>query len=474
MVELSTLCCPKKSRLGDALKKIDINTKSCIFVTDENDKLCGILTDGDVRRSLLNGYGLNDEIVKFMHDDFVFAYSDESADTIASKFNNKIKIIPIVDRNMKIVDYSEFDDNAHISLANPQLNGNEYRYLMDAFLSTWISSSGKYVDGFEESFSRYCGTKFGVATANGTVALHLALVALGIGEGDEVIVPDLTFAATINAVLYTGATPVIVDIDEESWCIDPKAISNAITVKTKAIIPVHLYGQPCDMETICKIAEEHDLYIVEDCAEAHGAEFNNKKVGGFGVISCFSFYGNKVITTGEGGMCLTNDENLFHKMRLYRDHGMSKNKRYYHEIIGFNYRMTNMQAAIGKAQVEHIEDILSWRHGLEDIYRSIFSYSDRIVFQRNDLKNRKKITWLISILVGSKKQDVIVRKLKENNIDVRTFFYPLSDMSIYKKYTFGEMPVSHKISKRGINLPTTYNIDRTAVEKIYRVIISAS
>ena len=248
---------------------------------------------------------------------------------------------------MKLVDYACFDENIHISLAQPQLSGNEYKYLMDAFLSTWISSIGSYISRFEETFSNYCGVKYGIATSNGTTALHLALSALDIGSGDEVIVPDITFAATINAVLYTGAVPVIVDVEEDSWCIDPDEIEKAITPKTKAIIPVHIYGQPCNMDAICAIARKNNLYIIEDCAEAHGAEWKNGKVGSFGIISCFSFFGNKVITTGEGGMCITDSIELNEKMRILRDHGMSRKKKYYHEVIGFNYRMTNLQAAIG-------------------------------------------------------------------------------------------------------------------------------
>ena len=221
----------------------------------------------------------------------------------------------------------------------------------------------------KNEFAEYSDCAHGAAVSNGTVALHLALVALGIGEGDEVIVPDLTYAATINTVLHANATPVIVDVEESSWCIDPIQIEKAITRRTKAIIPVHLYGQACDMEAIMKIAKKYKLRVIEDCAEAHGAMFNEKKVGSFGDVGCFSFFGNKVITTGEGGMCVTNDTNLNERMRILRDHGMSKTKRYWHEVIGYNYRMTNLQAAIGLAQLERIEKIHNNRREYENNYK---------------------------------------------------------------------------------------------------------
>ena len=311
--------------------------------------------------------------------------------------------------------------------------------------------------------------QYGVATSNGTVALHLALTALGVGKGDEVIVPDITFAATINAVIYTGATPVIVDIEEDSWCMDPVAMEKAITDKTKAVIPVHIYGQPCDMGKICSIAEKYGIYVVEDCAEAHGAEWGNKKVGSFGIISCFSFFGNKVITTGEGGMCVTGSEELNEKMRILRDHGMRRDKKYYHEVVGFNYRMTNLQAAIGTAQVERIDEILAWRKDLERLYVDAFQEVGGITLQENTLDNRKKIAWLVSVLVQEDKRDSVLTALKQNGIDVRPFFVPLSEMDIYKGYA-KECVKSKRISKMGLNLPTTYEIKKENVEKIKELI----
>lgn len=471
MMGLEKMVCSYASTIREVMLCIDENTKGTAFIVDDEGRLVGIMTDGDIRRLLIGGHGLNTIIKKHLLKDFIYATTDEDPDDIAKKFDHCIRIIPIVNEKMELKDYAEYDENVRISLVQPQLDGNEYKYLMDAFLSTWISSTGKYVTRFENDFAAYCGVKYGVATSNGTTALHLALTALGITTGDEVIVPDLTFAATINAVIYTGATPVIVDIERDSWCIDPDEIEKAVSVKTKAIIPVHIYGQPCDMGRICGIAKKHGLYIIEDCAEAHGAEWKDKKVGSFGDISCFSFFGNKVITTGEGGMCVTSSKELDEKMRVLRDHGMSKQKKYYHEVVGFNYRMTNLQAAIGTAQMERIRAFLEWRGELEEIYREGFSKIKGVSLQRNDLADRKKIVWLVSILVDGEKRDRILMELQEGGIDARAFFIPLSQMDIYKKYARG-CQVSLDISRKGLNLPTTWGGGREKAKKVISLIDS--
>ena len=468
-MDCSKLICSENSLIREVMTCIDNNAKGIAFITDEGGRLVGVATDGDIRRALLNGAGLNENVKLYMNEDFKYALNPVDAQNILKQYEWKYKIIPLVDGDMHVMDYVEHADRQHISLAQPQLNGNEYNYLMDAFLSTWISSTGKYVTRFEEEFAKYCGVRYGIATSNGTTALHLALTALGIGRGDEVIVPDITFAATINAVIYTGATPVIVDIEEDSWCIDPNEIEKAITENTKAVIPVHIYGQPCDMGRICKIAQEHNLYVVEDCAEAHGAEWNEKRVGSFGVISCFSFFGNKVITTGEGGMCVTDSTELNDKMRILRDHGMCKDRKYYHEVVGFNYRMTNMQAAIGVAQLEHIDEILEWRSIVEEKYQKAFAEGSKVRMQRSNIKNSKKIAWLVTVLVDPDKRDRIIQKLKNNNIDARAFFIPLSEMDIYREYEKNCIN-SKKISRMGINLPTTFEMDEGKIKKIADII----
>jgi len=468
---IKDLICDYNNTLLEAMHIINENSMGVCFVVDEFNSLIGVATDGDIRRALLNHKGLDSTIVEILIENFVCGYESDSSSFLIDKFNKdtdkNINIIPIVDKNNKLVDYFKYSHQSHFPVAIPNLGGNEFKYLTDAFLSTWISSTGSYIDKFEDSFSSYSDCKYGITVSNGTVALHVALIALGIGEGDEVIVPDLTFAATINAVLHANATPVIVDVEDQSWCIDPKEIKKAITLKTKAIIPVHLYGQVCDMDSIMSLAEQYDLKVIEDCAEAHGAMFKNKKVGSFGDIGCFSFYGNKVITTGEGGMCTTNSPELNDKLRLLRDHGMSKTKHYHHEIVGYNYRITNLQAAIGLAQLERIENIHKNRRAYEDNYKDILN-TEEFTFQ-NNFKDRRRITWLVSILADkSIDKNKYINKLKENGIDARPFFYPLSDMEIYKSYCKNNTPMAHKLSKAGFNLPTYESLK--SVNEIKKII----
>jgi len=354
-------------------------------------------------------------------------------------------------------------------VAEPEIGEEELRNVIEAVKSGWISSKGRFIEEFESSFARYIGVKYGVATSNGTTALHLALVALGIGPGDEVIVPDLTFAATINAVIYTGAKPVIVDINPDYWSIDPEKLEKAITPRTKAVMPVHLYGHPCDMDAIMGIASEHNLYVVEDAAEAHGAEYKGRKVGSFGHISCFSFYGNKIITTGEGGMCLTNDEELAERIRVLRDHGMNPRRRYWHDVIGFNYRMTNLQAAIGAAQLGKIERFIKRKREIAKVYAEELSSIEGITLHP-EMPWAKCVYWLYSILVDEGKvkitRDVLAEKLEGYGIETRKFFYPLHEMQIYRKYAIFTYSISSKISRQGLNLPSSVKLSNEDVRYI--------
>ncbi|WP_295738887.1 aminotransferase class I/II-fold pyridoxal phosphate-dependent enzyme [uncultured Helicobacter sp.] len=443
---LSEFCIDYEASIFTAMSCINQNTMGVAFVVDSAMKLQGVISDGDIRRGLLRGLSLQSPVKSIMQKAYYYTLQ---GDVIDNAKLAEFKLIPIVDTSHILVDYYSSKKRFY-PVATPSLHGNELNYLLDAFFSSWISSSGRYITQFEEAFALYCGVGQGVSVFNGTVALHLALHALGITQGDEVIVPDLTFAATINAVLLAGATPVIVDIEEDSWCISPQAIESAITPRTKAIIPVHLYGQVCDMEAIMNLAKKYKLYVIEDCAEAHGAEFDGKKVGSFGDVGCFSFFGNKVITTGEGGMCVCNDKALSEKMRILRDHGMDKHKRYWHSEVGFNYRMTNIQAALGLAQLERIDEILYHRERYEKQYKQILG---SLIIPQAHLAGRKKITWLASFLFRGENKDEFMQKLKKNGIDSRNFFYPLSDMPLYAKYA-KPTPVAHKISNLGFNLPT--------------------
>ena len=359
-----------------------------------------------------------------------------------------------------------------IPIAEPLLEEEELNNVVEAIKSGWVSSKGKFIPEFEENFARYCGVKYGVATSNGTVALHLALATLGIKEGDEVIVPTLTFIATANAVRYTGAKPIFVDSHPDYWCIDPEKIEGVITPKTKAIIPVHLYGHPCDMAAITDVAKKHRLYVIEDAAEAHGAEYKGRKAGSFGDIACFSFYGNKLITTGEGGMCLTDGKKLAERMRILKDHGMNPNKRYWHDIMGFNYRMTNMQAAIGVAQLEKLDrfilrkrEIANWyKEGLRDLEEK------GLVKLHPEMPWAKCVYWMYSVLVEDNlgvDRDALMRKLAKSGIETRPLFYPIHVLPPYKNVE--RFPVAEELSSKGVSLP----MGVTLVKKDVATIVSA-
>jgi len=356
-----------------------------------------------------------------------------------------------------------------IPVAEPYLGEEELRNIIEAVKSNWVSSNGKFIEEFENNFAKYCGVKYGIATSNGTTALHLALVALGITNGNEVIIPDLSFIATANVVKYCNAKPIFVDSHPEYWCIDPEKIENKITSKTKAIIPVHLYGHPCDMDYIIEIARKYNLYVIEDAAEAHGAEYKGRKVGSFGDISCFSFYGNKVITTGEGGICLTNNEELAEKMKILRDHGMNKKKKYWHDVVGFNYRMTNLQAAIGVAQLEKLNKFIEKKIQIAKWYENTLKElaERKLIKLHPKMKWAKCIHWLYSILVEDKskiKRDELVKKLKDRGIETRPFFYPIHIQPPYKNNE--KYPVSEEISRKGISLPSSLSLKRKEIVEI--------
>jgi len=340
-------------------------------------------------------------------------------------------------------------------VSSPSITPKEIEYVTRAVSSGWVSSLGSYIESFEKKFALYCNTKFALTTSNGTVALHLALLALDVKEGDEVIIPNLTFVATSNAVRYVGAKPVFVDIEKESYCIDPEKIREAINPKTKAIIPVHLYGHPANMNEIRDIAVKHKIFLIEDAAEATGAEINGKRIGGLSDIATHSFYGNKIITCGEGGMITTNSEEIYNKVKLLRDHAMSPTKRYWHEEVGYNYRMTNMQAALGLAQLERIEEILSKRRKIYDWYLRELSSLDCIRLNP-EVKNTRNVIWLVTIeLIGKNEifRDSIMSKLKKHGIDTRPFFYLMSELPMNES---ADTPNAKQIQSSSFNLPT-YN-----------------
>lgn len=353
-----------------------------------------------------------------------------------------------------------------IPVSEPYLNGKEIEYVTDCINSNWISSIGKYVTQFEDMFAEFCGTDHAVATSNGTAALHLALLALDIGPGDEVIMPNLTFVATGNSVLYCGARPVLIDVDCATWNIAPEKIEEKITERTKAIMAVHLYGHPCDMDAINSIAKKHNLKVIEDSAEAHGAEYNNRRVGGIGDIGVFSFYGNKLITTGEGGMITTNDFDVVEKIRLLRDHAMSKTRRYWHDLLGYNYRITNIQSAIGVAQMEQIDGFIEKKRQNAVLYNSLLGNLDGITTPP-EAAGCKNVYWMYSVLIEDVfgiSRDEVMKQLYEKGVDTRPFFYPLNQLPMYKNDD--PYPVADELSRRGINLPSATTLTETDIKTV--------
>jgi perosamine synthetase len=343
-----------------------------------------------------------------------------------------------------------------IPVSAPMLNGNEKAYVIDCLDSSWISSAGEYVEKFESSFADFCGARHAISCCNGTVALHMALVALGIGPGDEVIVPTLTFVATANAVSYCGAKPVFVDAESDTWTMNPALIEEKITARTRGIIVVHLYGHPCDLDPIFSVARRHGLFVVEDAAEAHGAEYKNKRVGALADVGAFSFYGNKTITTGEGGMVTTNDAGLATKMRLLRGQGMDPQRRYWHTVIGYNYRMTNLAAAVGLGQLEKVEWHIERRTSVARHYQSLLRKIPGVSWQ-SDQAWAKRICWMFSITLDetSLTRDDVMAQLQELGVETRPVFYPMHVLPDYREGSDkSSYPVADRIARLGISLPT--------------------
>lgn len=356
-----------------------------------------------------------------------------------------------------------------IPVYQPLLAGNEKKYVNECLDSTWVSSKGRFIPEFERCFADYTAVKYAAAVCNGTVALHLALVALGIGPGDEVIVPTLTYISSVNAITYTGATPVFVDSLESNWQMDPDDVRRKITPRTRAIMVVHVYGHPCDMGRLVPIAKEHGLFLVEDCAEAFGSLYKGQHVGTFGDIATYSFFGNKTITTGEGGMVVTNDETLHDRVVHFKGQGLAKHRQYWHDVVGYNYRMTNICAAIGLAQLEQAELLLAKKRELAQWYQDGLEGLP-VVFHEERPEVRHSF-WMCSILVADPGiREPLRTALEEAGIETRPLFYPVHTMPIYAQ-KFQRHPVAEGLGWRGINLPSWPGMSRFQVQSVCDTII---
>jgi perosamine synthetase len=366
-----------------------------------------------------------------------------------------------------------------IPLAVPDLTGNEERYVVDAIRSSWVSSTGCYIKRFEETFAALCGTRTAVAVCNGTVALHLALLALDVRPGDEVLVPSLTYIATANVVRYVGAEPVFVDVDPETWCIDPKLLEASITRRTRGIIAVHLYGHPADMDAINHTAGVHGLWVIEDAAEAHFARYRGRPVGSLAPIAAFSFYGNKIITCGEGGALSLSDPHLELRVRTLRGQGMDPNRRYYFPVTGYNFRLTNVACALLCAQLERYEQMMLARQAIFTEYRRCLAGIPGIGFQPI-AEWAEPVPWLFCITVGEEQfgrsRDQLMTILYAGGVDTRPFFMPLHRLPPFREQSArrGEkLPVTDELGSSGMNLPAYVHMSARDVRYISDLIRNA-
>lgn len=372
-----------------------------------------------------------------------------------------------------------------ILVNKPLFISGEKKYLNECVDSGWISSEGPFVKKFEGSFSKYVGKKYGVAVSSGTAALEVAMGAVGLKPGDEVIMPSFTIISCALAVVNYGGVPVFVDSEEETWNIDTDKIEEKITQKTKAIMIVHIYGHPCDMDKIMEIAKKHKLLVIEDAAEAHGAEYNGnpsallraRKCGGFSDISIFSFYANKIISAGEGGMVLTDNKNYFEKAKDLRNLAFGKEKRFIHTDIARNYRMTNLQAAVGLAQLKNIEKLVKIKRENAKLYTKLLKNIKGLKLPV-EKKYAKNVYWMYGIVLPESAgfdAETFARKLAEKGIQTRPFFYPLHLQPVWKekgiKTKVGECPIAEKISKYGLYLPSGLGLTAAEIKKVAAAII---
>jgi len=444
---IKAMSVPENATIRKAMRAINQGGLGMALIVDSTDgHFCGLVTDGDLRRAILNGHGIELSVAEIPRPKPITASVGTSAEEIASVLNERIRCVPILDEKKRVIDLAILDRR-------------------------WVSSAGKFVSQFEEMFADFCGVRYAIATCNGTAALHLALLSLDVGSSDEVIVPTLTFIATANAVMYTGACPVFVDSEKETWNISPEHIEEAITPQTKAIIPVHLYGHPANMDPILDIANRNQLAVIEDAAEAHGACYKNQHVGSIGDLGCFSFYGNKIITTGEGGMVVTDRSDLAERIRILRDHGMSPEQRYWHSVMGYNYRMTNLQAALGVAQMEKIDTILKTKRRIAKDYTDGLRDIPGIILPPN-APWAENVYWLYSILVDKNAfgigRDDLMTALQSHGIETRHLFPPVHSQPIYK--TGQSLPVAEQISSKGLSLPSQVNLKKDDIEFVVQTI----
>jgi perosamine synthetase len=346
----------------------------------------------------------------------------------------------------------------------PSLAGNEKKYVQECLDSTWISSKGRFIGEFEKAFAAFIGVHHAAAVCNGTVALHVALLALGVGPGDEVLVPSLTYVASVNAIRYTGAVPVFADVRPDTWQVDPTDLEKRITPRTRAIMAVHLYGHPCEMDKLAELAARNNLYLIEDCAEAFGSRYHGAHVGSIGHVSTFSFFGNKTITTGEGGMVVSPNKELIERAVHLKGQGLAPNREYWHDIVGYNYRMTNICAAIGLAQLERAKELIARKRRIAEWYKKYLA--DVPLALQGEFGEVVHSYWMVSALVAKAEQrDPLRAALAAAGIETRPLFFPVHTMPMYARGD-EKLPITEDLSARGITLPSWPGLSQENVAEI--------
>jgi|SRR5215469_2698867 len=467
--EMQPFVCWRTDNVFVAIEKCLDNGLGACLVVDDEDRLIGRITLDEIRRAVREGGVLTDtNLARYVTLDPANAQRKLGAAVIA--VGNDVVLKPIVDGSGRLIDVAVDHSKQFVQVAKPDLSHREFRAIIDAFLSSWISSKGSCVPQFEARFAAYMGMRNAIAVCNGTAALHLALLAFGVSPGDEVIVPDLTFAATINAVLYCGATPIIADIDATTWTLTVEQVARVMTPRTKAIVPVHLYGRPAEIGPLVEFARRHGCAVVEDCAEGLGGRYAGDLVGTFGDVACFSFYANKIVTTGEGGICVTNSQSAARLMMELRNQGLTNEHAYWHERVGYNYRMTNLQAAMGSAQIGQIDRVLQRNRRLEEIYRDRLGAIPGVTFPAPLPPLYDAVTWLACVQVPASARARLIECARLSDIEIRPFFHPLSAMPAYAHYA-RPCRNSTALAQVGVNLPTSNAVDDNVIEKIRGVFL---
>jgi len=455
------------SDISEIIKKLNKNLLGICFVLN-NGILKGVVSDGDIRRSLKKNISLKSKIDSVVKKNYFSLQINSSFEQI-QKAVNKFKVVPLVDKNKRLLDYATSKRLRSIPNAEPNLSGNELAYLIDCLKSGWVSSKGYYIERFEKSFKKFTKSNYALSVSNGTAALILALKALGIKSGDEIIVPDYSFIAPTNSVISIGARPVLCEVDKQSLCLDIANLKKLISKKTKAIIAVHLFGNIHNIKEISFEAKKNKIFLIEDAAEAFGSYFKRKHAGTFGDVGTFSFFGNKMITTGEGGMMTFKNYHIYNLAKILRDHGMSQKKKYWHDRIGYNFRLTNLQSSIGLAQLERARKFIKIKKSIHATYKRNLIKSDYFVLGDKP-KNTQSSFWLIYIKLNinlSRYREDLIKFLNSRGIEARNGFYSASLMPPYKKYKNSKiLKNSVEASKTVISLPSSVNLKNNEIKDI--------